>query len=59
MKAHSGWQKLLGLPVEYADRRLCLRPQRIPGQVPPCEEDRPEPGDRRRITLPKLSFLER
>jgi hypothetical protein len=38
-------------------RRLCLRPERQPGVAPDCEEAREE-TPRKRITLPKLKFLE-
>ena len=44
--------------------RLCLRPQRVPGKAPPCEDDKLQtPGGYHHIyapvTLPKLKFLEK
>ena len=42
--------------------RLCQYPERVPGQAPPCEDDKIQtPGEYKRratITLPKLRFLE-
>ena len=47
------------------ERRLCLRPKRVPGKVPECEDDK-ELGDKTQfkfraspITLPHVKWLER
>ena len=59
MKGHTGWQRALGLIVEVnPESRLCLRPERVPGVAPYCEDDGPQqPLDNRRtrITLPSLN----
>lgn len=38
-KIPGGWQAAIGVPREMTQSRLCLKPARVPGVAPLCEDE--------------------
>jgi hypothetical protein len=57
-KIPGGWRATIGLKREYETSRRCLRPTRVAGVAPLCEDEMLTWHPERRVTLPRLRCLE-